>query len=138
MKAYPVSMKKTPARRDKEMTINDTIFGKIIRGEIPSNKIFEDDEILAFRDIHPVADVHFLIIPKKFIATLNEVTPEDAALLGKMLALAPVLARQEGLTDGFRTSINTGRMGRQDVYHLHIHVFGNRPGGSALTTMTGA
>ena len=119
------------------MTINDTIFGKIIRGEIPSNKIFEDDEILAFRDIHPVADVHFLIIPKKFIATLNEVTPEDAALLGKMLALAPALARQEGLTDGFRTSINTGRMGRQDVYHLHIHVFGNSPGGSALTTMTG-
>ena len=120
------------------MKINDTIFGKIIRGEIPSNKIFEDDEILAIRDIHPVADVHFLIIPKKFIATLNEATLEDAALLGKMLALAPVLARQEGLTDGFRTSINTGRMGRQDVYHLHVHVFGNRPGGIALTTMTGA
>jgi histidine triad (HIT) family protein len=119
------------------MTSNDTIFGKIIRGEIPSKKIYEDSDVLAFHDIHPVADVHFLIIPKKFIATLVDVTTEDGALLGKMLALAPVLAREQGLTDGFRTSINTGRMGRQDVYHLHIHVFGNRPGNKALSTMAG-
>ena len=119
------------------MTSNDTIFGKIMRGEIPSNKVYEDSEVLAFHDIHPVADVHFLIIPKKFIPTLVDVTPEDAALLGKMLALAPILARELGLTDGFRTSINTGRMGRQDVYHLHIHVFGNRPGGIPLSTMAG-
>ncbi|MEO8384207.1 MAG: histidine triad nucleotide-binding protein [Betaproteobacteria bacterium] len=117
------------------MTGNDTIFGKIIRGEIPSKKVYEDDEVLAFHDIHPVADVHFLIIPKKFIATLSDVTGEDAVLLGKMLVLAPVLAREQGLTDGFRTSINTGRMGRQDVYHLHIHVFGNRPGNIPLNTM---
>ena len=120
------------------MTSNDTIFGKIMRGEIPSNKVYEDSEVLAFHDIHPVADVHFLIIPKKFIPTLVDVTPEDAALLGKMLALAPILARELGLTDGFRTSINTGRMGRQDVYHLHIYVFGNRPGGSPLNTINGA
>ena len=117
---------------------NDTIFGNIIRGEIPCKKVFEDDEILAFHDIHPVADVHFLIIPKKFIATLSDATTDDVALLGKMLALAPILARQEGLTDGFRTAINTGRMGRQDVYHLHIHVFGNRPEGKPLSTMAGA
>ncbi len=120
------------------MTSNDTVFGKIIRGEIPSKKIYEDVDLLAFDDIHPVADVHFLIIPKKFIATLADVTPEDATLLGKMLLLAPVLAKEQGLTDGFRTAINTGRMGRQDVYHLHIHVFGNRPGNVPLSTMTGA
>ena len=119
------------------METNDTIFGKIIRGEIPCKKIYEDAEVLAFHDIHPVADVHFLIVPKKFIPTLVDVTPEDAALLGKMLALAPVLASQQGLTDGFRTSINTGRMGRQDVYHLHIHVFGNRSNGVPLSTIAG-
>jgi histidine triad (HIT) family protein len=116
---------------------NDTIFGKILRGEIPCKKVYEDDDVLAFHDIHPVADVHFLIIPKKFIPTLVHVAPEDAALMGKMLALVPVLAQQEGLTDGFRTAINTGRMGRQDVYHLHIHVFGNRPEGKPLSTMAG-
>ena len=119
------------------MTANNTIFGKIIRGEIPSKKIYEDDEVLVFHDINPVAAVHFLIIPKKFIPTLVDVIPEDAALLGKMLALAPILAIQQGLTDGFRTSINTGRMGRQDVYHLHIHVFGNRPEHAPLSTMAG-
>ena len=119
------------------MITNDTIFGKVIRGEIPSKKIYEDADMLAFHDIHPVADVHFLIIPKKFIPSLADVTPDDAVLLGKMLVLAPVLAKQQGLTDGFRTSINTGRLGRQDVYHLHIHVFGNRPGSSPLSTMTG-
>ena len=119
------------------MTGNDTIFGKILRGEIPSKKVYEDADVLAFHDIHPVADVHFLIIPKKFIPTLTDVTAEDAPLLGKMLALVPVLAKEQGLTDGFRTSINTGRMGRQDVYHLHIHVFGNRPEGVPLSTMAG-
>jgi len=119
------------------MSENDTIFGKILRGEIPSKKVYEDDDVLAFHDIHPVADVHFLIIPKKFIPSLADATIDDGPLLGKMLALAPVLAREQGLTDGFRTAINTGRLGRQDVYHLHIHVFGNRPGGSPLKVMLG-
>lgn len=118
-------------------TDNPTIFGKIISGQIPSKKVFEDDDVLAFHDIHPVADVHFLIIPKKFIATLADATDEDTKLLGKMLALVPVLAGQEGLTGGFRTAINTGQMGGQEVYHLHIHVFGNRPGGEPLRTMAG-
>jgi histidine triad (HIT) family protein len=130
-------MKRTRAK-DNNVTSNDTIFGKILRSEIPCKKVYEDEEVLAFHDIHPAADVHFLIIPKKFIPTLVDVLPEDAALLGKMLALAPVLAVQQGLTDGFRTSINTGRMGRQDVYHLHIHVFGNRPGGNPLNTVAEA
>ncbi|MEP7155856.1 MAG: histidine triad nucleotide-binding protein [Betaproteobacteria bacterium] len=118
-------------------TTNDTIFGKILRGEIPSKKIYEDDDVLAFNDIQPVAQVHFLIIPKKFIPSLAEAEARDAALLGKMLALVPILAKQEGLTDGFRTAINTGRLGRQDVYHLHIHVFGNKPGGEPLKVMLG-
>ena len=117
---------------------NNTIFGKILRGEIPCKRIYEDDEVLAFHDIHPAAEVHFLIIPKQFIASLAEVTVADAPILGKLLALVPVLAAQEGLTDGFRTAINTGRLGRQDVYHLHIHVFGNRPGSDPLRLMAGA
>lgn len=116
---------------------NNTVFGKILRGELPCKKVHEDDLVLAFHDIHPAAEVHFLIIPKKFIPTLADVKGDDTALLGHMLALAPVLAKQEGLTDGFRTVINTGRLGKQDVYHLHIHVFGNRPGGDALRTMVG-
>ena len=119
------------------MTTNNTIFGKIIRGEIPSRKIYEDDDVLAFHDIQPVAEVHFLIIPKKFIPTLADVEPGDSALLGRMLSLVPVLAKQQGLTDGFRTTINSGRLGRQDVYHLHIHVFGNKPGGETLKVMLG-
>ena len=117
---------------------NNTIFGKILRGEIPCKRIYEDDEMLAFHDIHPAAEVHFLIIPKQVIASLAEVTVADAPILGKLLALVPVLAVQEGLTDGFRTAINTGRLGRQDVYHLHIHVFGNRPGSDPLRLMAGA
>jgi histidine triad (HIT) family protein len=116
-------------------TDNPTIFGKILRGEIPSKKVYEDDEVLAFHDINPVAEVHFLVIPKKFIPSLADVGPEDTEILGKLLALVPVLAREQGLTDGFRTAINTGRLGRQDVYHLHIHVFGNRPGSAPLKVM---
>lgn len=119
------------------MSENPTIFGKILRGEIPCKKVFEDDEVLAFHDINPVAQIHFLIIPKRFIPSLAEVVVDDAPLLGKMLALVPQLAKAEGLGDGYRTVINTGKIGRQDVYHLHIHVFGNRPGGEALRTMVG-
>lgn len=119
------------------MTKNDTIFGKIIRGEIPCRKVYEDEDVLAFHDIQPVAEVHFLIVPKKFIPTLADIEPGDSALLGKMLSLVPELAKQQGLTDGFRTAINSGRLGRQDVYHLHIHVFGNKPGGETLQVMLG-
>jgi histidine triad (HIT) family protein len=120
-----------------DFSTNPTIFGKILRGEIPAKKVYEDDEVLAFFDIHPVAQVHFLIIPKKFIATLADAMPEDTAVLGKMLALVPVLAKEQGLTEGFRTAINTGRLGGQEVYHMHIHVFGNRPGGEPLRTLAG-
>ena len=115
----------------------DTIFGKIIRGEIPSRKVYEDHEIIAFHDINPVAQVHFLIVPKKFIATLADITAEDVPLLGRMLELAPKLAREHGLIEGFRTSINTGRIGGQEVYHLHIHIYGNLPGGERLGPLAG-
>jgi histidine triad (HIT) family protein len=117
-------------------TANPTIFGKIISGAIPSKKVYEDDEVLAFHDIYPVAEVHFLIIPKKFIPTLADATAEDTVVLGKMLALVPVLAKAQGLTEGFRTAINTGKLGGQEVYHLHIHVFGNRPGGEPLRNIS--
>jgi histidine triad (HIT) family protein len=100
------------------------IFCKIVRGEIPSQKAHEDAEVLAFHDIRPVAPVHLLLVPKLHVASLYECEPGHAPLLGKLLALAPRLAREQGATDGFRTIINTGRIGRQEVYHLHIHVIG--------------
>ena len=104
--------------------IHYNLFCKIIKGEIPSNKVYEDDEVLAFKDIHPKAPVHFLIIPKKHIQSLAHAEPEDNALLGKMLGLTRKLAMQEGAVNGFRVIINTGRDGGQEVDHLHIHVLG--------------
>jgi histidine triad (HIT) family protein len=104
--------------------MGDCIFCKIASGAIPSKKIYEDDEILVFRDIHPVAPVHFLMIPKTHIESLASTGPEHAPVLGRMLAMAGILASEEGATDGFRTIVNTGRVGRQDVYHLHIHIIG--------------
>jgi histidine triad (HIT) family protein len=104
--------------------MNDCIFCKIARGEIPSKKVYEDGEIFAFHDIHPQAPVHFMMIPKRHIATLADATTEDAGVLGRMLALSGRLAREQGLPDGYRTIINTGRIGRQEVMHLHLHVLG--------------
>jgi histidine triad (HIT) family protein len=100
------------------------IFCKIVAGQIPSKKAFEDEELLAFHDINPWAPVHVLIIPKQHIATLTDVGPQHAGLLGRMLALAPRLMRELGVTNGFRTLINTGPGGGQEVYHLHMHVIG--------------
>jgi histidine triad (HIT) family protein len=102
------------------------IFCKIVRGEIPNRKVYEDDEVLAFHDIHPLAAVHFMIIPKRHIASLAECDMSHQALLGRMLALAPRLAREQGSVDGFRTIINTGRVGHQEVYHLHVHIIGGQ------------
>lgn len=104
--------------------MEDCLFCRIVRGDIPSQKVYEDDDVLAFRDIHPKAPVHFLIIPKKHITSLAEAEPEDAPLLGKMLSLTRTLALQEGRRNGFRVIINTGRDGGQEVGHLHIHVLG--------------
>ena len=104
--------------------MQDCIFCKIVRGEIPSNKVYEDEQVLAFNDIHPQAPVHFMLVPKRHIGSLAEVAPGDADVLGRMLVLASRLAREQGSPDGFRTIINTGRIGRQDVKHLHVHVIG--------------
>ena len=104
------------------------IFCKIVAGQIPSRKAYEDDELLAFHDIAPWAPVHFLIIPKRHIASLAHTQPADAALLGRILTLAPQLAVQEGCNPypagGFRVQINTGEEGGQEVHHLHVHVIG--------------
>jgi len=104
--------------------MTDCIFCKIVAGKIPSRKVYEDDDMLAFHDINPVAPVHFMIIPKKHIDSLAQVKPEDAPLLGKLFSAAGRLAKEQGSPDGFRTIVNTGRIGRQDVYHLHIHIIG--------------
>jgi histidine triad (HIT) family protein len=104
--------------------MSDCIFCKIIAGEIPSRKVYEDEDVYAFHDIHPFARVHFMIIPKLHIATLADAQPEHQALLGKILLLAPKLAKEQGLESGFKTLINTGRGGGQEVFHIHIHVFG--------------
>ena len=100
------------------------VFCKIATGQIPSKKAYEDEHLLAFHDIHPWAPVHVLIIPKQHIATLADVGPEHQELMGRMLTLAPRLMREQGVTNGFRTIINTGQDGGQEVYHLHVHVIG--------------
>ena len=100
------------------------IFCKIVEGRIPSKKVYEDEEILAFHDIHPWAPVHILLVPKQHIDSMVDVTDEHAALLGRMMALSPRLMRELGVTDGFRHVINTGRDGGQEVMHLHMHVMG--------------
>lgn len=113
--------------------MSDCIFCKISRGEIPCKKVFEDDDIFAFHDIQPVTPVHFMIIPKLHLPSLAEAELKHAAVLGKMLALSGRLAREQGLDDGFRAVINTGRIGRQEVYHLHMHILGGpQPLGSMV------
>ena len=102
----------------------DCIFCKIVSGEVPSDKVHEDDEILVFKDIHPQTPVHLLVIPKKHISSLADITEEDYGLLGRMMGRAHLFATQAGSINGFRTIVNTGEVGRQDVYHLHIHVLG--------------
>jgi histidine triad (HIT) family protein len=104
--------------------MDECIFCKIARGEIPSKKVYEDSDILAFHDINPQAPVHFMLMPKKHLASLADATLDDVSVLGRILALTGKLAREQGSPDGYRTIINTGRIGRQDVMHLHVHVIG--------------
>lgn len=104
--------------------MENCIFCKIIRGEIPSKKVYEDDEIIAFHDINPVAPVHFMVVPKLHVDSLAQVETAHKDILGKLMLLAPKLAREQGCANGFRTIINTGRIARQDVPHLHIHIIG--------------
>lgn len=107
---------------------DNCIFCKIAAGEIPCKKIYENNDVIAFHDIHPVAPVHFMVIPKEHIASLADAHARHEMLLGRILLLAPVLAKEQGLSDGFRTIINTGPGGGQEVFHLHVHVIGgNKP-----------
>lgn len=100
------------------------LFCKIAAGQIPARKVHEDDELIVFHDIHPWAPVHILLVPKEHIPTHADVAERHQALLGRMLVLGPQLIRQLGVTNGFRTVINTGPDGGQEVYHLHMHVMG--------------
>lgn len=108
-------------------TKNPTIFGKILRGELPADVVYEDDDVLAFRDIYPAAPTHILVIPKQHIVNLFDADEDDAALLGKLMLAARNVAIQEGLEeDGFRLVINNGEMVGQTVFHIHVHVLGGR------------
>lgn len=103
--------------------MSDCIFCKIINDEIPSSKVYEDEQILVFKDIAPKAPVHLLMIPKKHIHSLAEVSQDDSELMGYMMTKVPEIAKEAGL-EGFRTIINTGKDGGQIVFHIHIHILG--------------
>jgi histidine triad (HIT) family protein len=100
------------------------LFCKIEQGEIPSEQVYQDEDVIVFKDIAPKAKVHLLVVPRKHVSGLNDLLPEDQQLIGKMMLLLPELAKQQGLDDGFRTIINTGSGGGQEVFHLHIHLLG--------------
>ncbi|MBU1689757.1 MAG: histidine triad nucleotide-binding protein [Gammaproteobacteria bacterium] len=104
--------------------MSDCIFCKIAAGEIPCRKVYEDGELIAFHDVNPAAPVHFMIVPKEHIGSLEDCHARHEMLLGRILLLAPVLAKEQGLNDGFKTVINTGKGGGQIVFHLHVHVIG--------------
>lgn len=105
----------------------ETIFSKIIEREIPADIVYEDDDILAFRDINPQAPVHVLVIPKVEIETVNDIRPEQAELVGRMILAAQKIASDEGIAeDGYRLVINCNRHGCQEVFHLHLHLLGGR------------
>jgi len=109
------------------------VFCKIVRGEIPCRKVYEDADVLAFDDVNPRAPVHFMLIPKRHVATLYDVGERDQAALGKIMLLAGRLAHEQGARDGFRVVVNTGRVGHQEVMHVHVHVLGGPdPLGSML------
>ena len=112
----------------------DTLFSKIINKEIPADILYQDDRATAFRDIHPQAPTHVLIVPNKPIPSVNDISEEDEAILGHLFVVARKLAQEEGIAgDGYRLLINCGRHGGQEVYHLHMHLFGGRPLGRMLS-----
>ncbi|MFC0709373.1 histidine triad nucleotide-binding protein [Azorhizophilus paspali] len=104
----------------------DCLFCKIAAGEIPAHKLYEDDLVVAFQDISPQAPVHFLVIPKRHISTLNDLSEEDRPLAGHILFTAQRLAREQGCEKGFRVVMNCNEQGGQTVYHIHMHVLGQR------------
>ena len=106
--------------------VMNCLFCKIIDGTIPSTRVYEDEQCIAFADIHPHAAVHVLVVPRKHIGSLAEARAEDSALMGHLLLTVAEIARQKGLTGGYRTVINTGDDGGQTVDHLHLHLLGGR------------
>ena len=108
----------------------ETIFDKIISREIPADIVYEDEQALAFKDINPQAPVHLLIIPKKRIATVNDISEEDEALVGHLYRVAAKLAKAQGIADdGYRLVMNCNAHGGQTVYHIHVHLLGGKPMG---------
>ena len=113
---------------------DDTIFSKIVRGEVAADIVFQDERVTAFRDINPQAPTHILIIPNKAIATVNDVTTEDEATLGHLFVVAARLAAEEGIAeDGYRLIVNCNRHGGQVVFHLHMHLLGGQPIGRMVS-----
>jgi histidine triad (HIT) family protein len=107
--------------------MGDTIFGKIVRREIPADIVYENDDVLAFKDLNPQAPVHVLFVPKRAIATLNEATPADAELLGKLMLAAADYAKAQGFSqEGYRVVVNCNEHGGQTVFHLHLHLLAGR------------
>lgn len=107
------------------------LFCKIVAGDLPAERVYEDDEILAFKDIHPQAPLHCLVVPKTHIATLDDFSREDEALIGRLLLTAKRIAAEHGLK-GYRVAMNVNREGGQVVFHVHLHVLGGRPLKGAL------
>lgn len=113
--------------------MEDCIFCKIIKGEIPSNKVYEDDEILAFHDINPAAPIHILVIPKKHISMLTDVKKEDEALIGRIYTTINKIAEKEGFKEqGYRVIANCGRDSGQEVMHIHFHILGGKKLGDKI------
>jgi histidine triad (HIT) family protein len=113
--------------KSKEQTVSEIIFSKIIRREIPAQIVYETENVLAFRDIHPQAPVHVLVIPKTYLKDLASATSSDSAILGELLLAAAEVARREGLSEGgYRVVTNIGADAGQTVFHLHLHVLGGR------------
>lgn len=108
--------------------MSEDLFERIVRREIPADIVWENDELLAFRDIQPQAPVHILIIPKRKIRTLNDLQPGDAELVGRMVLAATEIAKAQGIAeDGYRLNFNCNRNGGQSVWHIHLHLLGGRP-----------
>jgi len=107
--------------------MSDCIFCRIVRGQAPAQIVYQDDDVTAFRDLHPQAPVHILIVPNLHIIGVAQMEQRDAALAGKLLVVARQLAEQEGIVNGYRLVINNGRLAGQSVFHLHVHLMGGRP-----------
>jgi len=109
------------------------IFCKIIAGEVPCQQVYSDDLVVAFYDIHPVAPIHILVVPRAHIASVNELLPEDEPLVGRLFSAARQIAWEQGIQDsGYRLIVNTGPHARQSVYHMHLHLIGGQPMGFSM------